>query len=68
MIPVVAFEPVTAAVALGALLFMGFVGLMVVWWMVKSAVRMAVKLVVFGVLTVGALALGAGIVAMMLAM
>lgn len=57
MIPVVAFEPIVlGGVALAGVVF-GVVALLVVWWMIKSAVRLAFKAVVFGVLTLGALAL-----------
>ncbi len=68
MLPLVAFEPVTLAVVVAAALAFGLVALMVVWWMVKSAVRMAFKAVVFGVLTLGALALVAGGVAVLMTM
>lgn len=55
MIAVVAFEPfVLGGVALAGVVF-GVVALLVVWWMVKSAVRLAFKAVVFAVLTLGAL-------------
>jgi hypothetical protein len=58
-------DPVSIAIFAVVLGICAITGLSIVWWMVKSAVRMAVKMVVFtiaAVVMLGAIAAVAGVI------
>jgi len=68
MMPVFAMEPVTLTVMVGVavtLAVLGLVGLTVLWWAIKSTVRMVTKLIVFSTLAIiTAIVVGVGVFAL----
>jgi len=45
--PVFAVEPIGLVIVAAIVALLGLVGLSVLWWAIKSTVRMAMKLIVF---------------------